>query len=184
MLATMKGKRKVKRPGQTTASGHPIPEFVRRLGVGLGMDFYAGNAAGIGRHLRSLDLDAVRVKGAWADFSLHLLPEDLELLMDSVCALLERERVSFVDCLETKLTGDGRDSAAWRVSDEGVSALAAFPRRRLRLLANTRLKQGARIRGSEPDRATSDCIKTLWDLLSLCRRAARRKMDVVYFWYL
>lgn len=167
--------------------GHPVPDLVRRLGISLHMDFYAGDATVIAQRLDSLELDPLREGReaiAWADFSLQLLPEDLELPMEIACRLEGCDLVPFESSLGRKIAGDGKECAAYKASTRCASILGGLPSGQVDQLAKEWLTTMARARGEGAADATPGCVKALLGLIQLCKLAVEKQADVVYLWYL
>jgi hypothetical protein len=71
--------------------------------MGLSIEFYAGDPGQIGRAFTECEMDGLRdgsVAHSYADLSLHLSPDHLELLSEAVAASTGRAPVLLFDCIE------------------------------------------------------------------------------------
>jgi hypothetical protein len=155
--------------------------------VGQLINFYAGDAEGVGRAFARHDYAALRDPQRFpfrADFSLHLSPIDLDLLTEEAQRIVGSGPTSLLDSLGTRVGGDGEESAAEIVSPDWVEMMAAVPEASVESLIAGWTRAVAE-EHSEPELTpTADMRKALQDLLTLCREAHRQALPVVHTWSL
>ncbi len=144
--------------------------------MGLSLEFYAGDATVIGADFAEIEFDGLRDDSrarAYADFSLHLAPDDL----DALSAALGAPPLSDSLAAEVGAFDDGGGGASL-VSPAWVRAVAAADDAAALELAVVwfgRLDYGA---------VTPDAARAVGELIRLCRLAVREGVQVVHTWYL
>jgi hypothetical protein len=151
--------------------------------VGIVIEFFAERAPGdIDRIVATIEEGdwpdpSQSFVGASADFSLHLALDDLDPLIEEICAragvaptTLMRSLVESPRALDPEAT-----QAAERVRPELVQTIARVPEADAGAIAETWL-QGF---GAEPN---DDATRAVRDLVRLCRHAAAGQLAVVFAW--
>src|SRR3954451_1172792 len=96
--------------------------------MGLSLEFYAGDAAVIGADFTAIEFDGIRDgtrARAYADFSLHLSPTDLDLLSEVIAEQVAADPVLLNDSLTRTVGGTGDESGAEVVSPAWVRLVAS-----------------------------------------------------------
>src|SRR5438105_3874690 len=96
--------------------------------MGLSLEFYAGNAAVIGADFTAFEFDGLRNgtrSRAYADFSLHLSPTDLDLLSEVVAERFGAAPLLLNDSLLRRVGGSEGGGSAEVVNPAWVRIVAA-----------------------------------------------------------
>ncbi|HEY3355226.1 MAG TPA: hypothetical protein VGQ83_18380 [Polyangia bacterium] len=151
------------------------------------MEFYAGNPDQIGRAFTAYELGGLRdgsLAHAYADLSLHLSPDHLDLFSEEIARSTGREAVLLLDCLERQVGGTDGESSADVVSQSWVEMVAAAPDGSIQAITQGWI---AAVTGEvdEPSAEDSpDAARAVAALVGLCREALRLGTRVVFAWYL
>lgn len=154
--------------------------------MGLSLEFYAGDADIIGADFAAIDFrglrDGTRAR-AYADFSLHISPTDLDTLSmvlgehgDVGTMLLSRSLVRPVGAFGEEGGADLVDSAWVGI----VATLEAAD-------APTLTEEWIEAVGNELGQSipvTPEAVQAVRNLIELCRIAVLERLDVVRAWYL
>lgn len=155
--------------------------------MGLSMEFYAGRPEDIGRAFTECNLEALRdgsLAHAYADLSLHLSADHLDLLSEEVAVALGRPPVILFESLEEHVGGTDGESSAEVVADAWVRLIAATPDALVPSVVHRWMAAVAREVGDPSITATADAERAVGALVRLCREAAQRRTRVVFGWYL
>jgi hypothetical protein len=155
--------------------------------MGLSMEFYAGSAADIGKAFTAMELEGLRdgsLAHAYADLSLHLSPDHLDILSEEVAASLGREPLLLLDSLEAHVGGTDGESSAEVVATRWVETMAATAAPSIAKLVESWMATVAEEVGDPSIVAGPDAVAAVKALVQLCREATRRKTQVVFAWYL
>jgi hypothetical protein len=155
--------------------------------MGLSMEFYAGEPQGIGRAFTACELDGLRdgtVAHSYADFSLHLSPDHLDLLSEEIAATVGRAPVLLLDCIEDHVGGTEGESSADVIAQEWVDTVAEVTDASLPALTKRWVAAVARDVGDPSVQAGPDAERAVVDLVRLCREAVRQRSKVIFAWYL
>lgn len=151
--------------------------------MGISQEFYTGNADAIGTAFGQLDFDALEaLRTAYADFSLHLSPTDLDILSEKIAEQVKRPPVLLLDSLERSLADLGDDGAADVVAKAWVEMVADLPERDCKSVAAAWIQSVGDELGEQLE-LTDDAVLAVQNLVSLCRQAKEQSLDVVYTWY-
>jgi len=154
--------------------------------MGILMDFYAGDAKRIAEvenepEGSDIELSSAPFVKAHADFSLHIVPDDLDVLMSALCARRGLPPKTLTGSLIEHLAGSTdpmeATSAADVVSTELVEMVASMQDSDIPPVAEAWLRQ----LGVEP---TDDAEGAVGDLVRLCRVAHQENLAVVFSWSL
>jgi hypothetical protein len=154
--------------------------------MGLSLEFYAGDASVIGADFTAIEFDGIRDDTrarAYADFSLHLSPSDLDIL-----SAVTGEQVGVVprllsDSLGRNVGGfEGEGSAevvdpAW-VRMVAAADGAAAPEMAAAWIGRIGAECGQRLV------VTPGSVRAVRNLIHLCRVAVQEGVEVVHTWYL
>jgi hypothetical protein len=95
--------------------------------MGLSLEFYAGNADAIGAAFAAVEWDRIR-RGtdaiAYADLSLHVSPDDLDLLSEVIAEHAAQAPLLLLDCL-TRTVGTIDDEGAAQLVDPNWVTMVA-----------------------------------------------------------
>lgn len=155
--------------------------------MGLSLEFYAGDAVTIGTDFSAFEFDGIRDgtrAQVYADFSLHLLPIDLDLLSAVIAESVGAVPIALHDCLIRTVGGYGDDEGKAEVVDPAwVRLIASADESEASNLAFDWMQLvGARC--NQETCATPDAVNAVRNLICLCQIAVRKKLDVVHTWYL
>jgi hypothetical protein len=154
--------------------------------MGLSLEFYAGDAAAIGRDFTAFEFgglrDGTRAK-AYADFSLHLSPTDLDILSQVITELVGGASLLLNDCLVRTVGGKPDTSGADVVDPRWVKMAAmidegAAPDVAAEWIRRVGLEYGQQLA------ITADAVRAVQALIRLCRLAMQEELEVVHTWYL
>jgi hypothetical protein len=154
--------------------------------LGLSLEFYAGDAESIGADFAAVDFDGLRDgtrARAYADFSLHLSPTDLDLLGDVLAERLGVTPLALSDCLLRTVGRFDGEGGAQLVDPEWVELVAAADESAVPDLTAVWIGKVGEQYG-EPLTVTPDSVRAVASLIRLCRLAVRDGLDVVHAWYL
>jgi len=154
--------------------------------MGLSLEFYAGDAETIGADFTAHRFgglrDGTRAR-AYADFSLHLSPTDLDILSE---VLAERAGVAPLllnDSLVRTVGGTVDSSGAEVVDPAWVRLVAALDEAAAPELTAEWIKRVGAEYGQQFD-VTPDAVRAVGELIRLCRTAVSEGLEVVHTWYL
>jgi hypothetical protein len=155
--------------------------------MGLLLEFYAGPADAIGAAFTEGERSALRdgsLAHAYADLSLRVGPEALDILSEQAGILLDREPLLLLDCLERSLGGTEGENGADLVSRTWVEFVAAVPVSSAAELSRRWLEAFAAENDEELDVDSPDAAAAVAALIRLCNQALERRSDVVFGWSL
>jgi hypothetical protein len=155
--------------------------------MGVSMEFYAGDPGEIGRAFSEYELDGLRdgsIAHSYADLSLHLSVDHLDLLSEEVATSTGAAPVLLLDCIEDHVGGTDGESSADVVAEAWVNSMAAAPDESIPAITQRWMAAVGREVGDPSVQANPDSEKAVADLVGLCRAAVRRGSRVVFGWYL
>ena len=155
--------------------------------MGLSLEFYAGDPDQIGAAFTEFALDGLRagrLAHSCADLSLHLSPNDLDLLSEQIGAALGRSPLRLLESLERTVGGTPDESGASVVSPNWVAAVAAVPADQIQQPTRSWLQAVAEASGEVVGGDNPEAVAAVSALVSLCREALARSTRVVFAWYL
>jgi hypothetical protein len=121
---------------------------------------------------------------AWVDFSLHLSPIDLDILVEQVCAARDAPVMTLTGSLVGLLAGDGESWAVEAVSPAVVSLLAGVPATMIEPLAARWVEAVAREHREANPGVSAEVVRALSDLVHVCELAVRNELPVLHVWFL
>ncbi len=155
--------------------------------MGLLMAFYAGDRGRIAETFALADPEPLWEQpfvAAYADFSLHLTPLDLDLLSEEACRLAGAKSATLSESLEECLGGDGVSNAAQVVSRAWVETMACLAEDQAEELALRWWARAEGEHGGRPSPLTPEALGAVGDLIRLCRTARQENLTVVHTWCL
>jgi hypothetical protein len=155
--------------------------------MGLSMEFYAGEADFIGRAFSDVESDDLRDGSAtaYADLSLHLVPDDLDTLSEAAADLSGVAPSLLSECLirQVGALDDGQTGGADVVDPEWLGMFAALGDEDAeRLTAGWFSRLGQKY--GEALEVNRGAVAAVVALIRLCRKAVAEGHDVVFVWYL
>jgi hypothetical protein len=140
----------------------------------VSFEFYAGDPEQIGRAFSAIEFDALRdgsLAHDYADLSLHLSLEHLDMLSDAISSIAKRPVVHLLDSLERTIGGFEGEGSADVVSSSWVAFVASVPTDAIPTVARRWLEAVAVDCGDPNIKPTPDAEGALGALVSLCRHA-------------
>ena len=154
--------------------------------MGLSLEFYAGEAIGIGADFTAFEFDGLRDgtrARAYADFSLHLSPTDLDILSELIAEQIGTAPLLLNDSLIQTVGGIENESGAEVVDPAWVRIVAATDQAAAEELATAWIGRIGDEYGQQLD-VTPEAVMAVRSLINLCQVAVRENFDVVHTWYL
>lgn len=154
--------------------------------MGLSIEFYAGDAETIGKAFSAVDFDQLRdgrKSVAYADLSLHVGVEDLDLLSAAIAGHGERPVIALLDSLGANVGAIDGEGSADVVNPEWVGLVSALAVADASAVAADWIDQVGKSRGERLG-PTDHAAKAVGDLITLCKKAISEGVDVVCVWYL
>jgi hypothetical protein len=121
---------------------------------------------------------------AQADFSLHLSPIDLDILVEEVCAALGAPVTTLTDSLVERVAGDNESWGVEVVAPQLVGLLARAPPETAEPLAALWMEAVAREHGEASPGASADAARAVSELVNVCGVALRLGLPVLHAWCL
>ena len=156
--------------------------------MGLSLEFYAGDAEAIGHAVSEVEFDRIRDGTgalAYADFSLHLAPGDLDVLSEVAAErvgveplLLSRSLVGEVGTID-----DGEGGGAEVVDPAWVEKVAALDEADAAEVTARWIAALGKAYGADLE-VTEAAIRAVDSLIRLCKSARADGAQVVHVWYL
>ena len=150
--------------------------------MGLSLEFYIGDTNAIISALEDCDYDRLDEPGVVnrrADLSLHLIPDDLNLLSLCIGAVSGHKPLSLRPHLS--IIVDEADYGVLEVSQEWTAYAASVPNDRITELATAWAQAMSRQHGEEIQ-ANSDLQNAVRELVALCVIAHRDSDRVLHAW--
>jgi hypothetical protein len=151
------------------------------------MEFYAGEADSIGRAFSDVESDDLRdgPATAYADLSLHLVPDDLDTLSEVAAGLAGVAPSLLSECLtrQVGVLDDGQTGGADVVDPRWLGMFAALGDRDAEPLT-ARWFSCLGQKYGEPLEVNRGAVAAVEALIRLCRKAVTEGHEVVYVWYL
>ncbi|MFO0958961.1 MAG: hypothetical protein U0800_16300 [Isosphaeraceae bacterium] len=154
--------------------------------MGLSLEFYAGDASVIGADFSAIELDGLRNgtrARAYADFSLHLSPEDLDTLSGVLAERSGSAPLTLNDSLVRTVGGFEGEGGADVVDPAWVRMVATAEEADAPELAATWIGRIGAESGQQLA-VTPEAVRAVRELIGLCRIAIREGAEVVHTWYL
>jgi hypothetical protein len=156
--------------------------------MGLSLEFYAGNAEAIGTAVSEVEFDGIRDGTgalAYADFSLHLAPGDLDVLSGVAAEQVGIEPLLLSRCLvgEVGTIDDGAGGGADVVDPAWVEMVAALDEADSGEVTARWIGALAEVYG-EDLAVTEAAVRAVGSLIRLCKAARSGRAQVVHVWYL
>ncbi len=154
--------------------------------MGLSIEFYAGDAGTIGAAFSAIDFDQLRdgrKSIAYADLSLHVGLEDLDLLSTSIAERAGGPVVMLLDGLQANVGRIEDEGSADVVDPAWVTMVSTLDLADAPAVSADWIRRVGESLGEvlEPTDAAAEAVGKL---VSLCRKAISANADVVCVWYL
>ena len=147
------------------------------------MEFYAGDPYAITKpvdHLGYDRLDDPLVAGAKADFSLHLIPDDLNFLSRAIAETTRQRPMGLRPIMQIVI--DKPDYGVLAVDPGWVAYVARAEVQQAAVIADAWAKSLNLARADDLV-ANTHVLKAIEDLIVLCQQAHRSRKAVVHVWY-
>jgi hypothetical protein len=155
--------------------------------MGISLEFVAAPHKQVFDAVMGLDLDMLdhlRIPGRYADFSFHLTPNDLNLLTDEACQMLNDEPVDFRESLDTYGWHiDEPDRGAYLVYRDWVELFSLMDDDQPDHLAGRWFARMGEKYDEPGMTVTPEVIDAVRALLSVCQYAIKSESDVVHYWF-
>ena len=152
--------------------------------MGLTLEFLAGDARLLTAAAKEVDLDALYEPPAClqqADFSLHLIPHDLDLLSEALGQIRSTKPLPLRPFLNPVV--DEADSGALEVARDWVDYVALCD---MSMAKPASELWAAKMKAMHPDEEieqTDEMTEAVESLLALCKRARTDNLDVIHVWF-
>jgi hypothetical protein len=150
--------------------------------MGQLLEFYAGDADAIGSDFTAGELDRTRAR-AYADFSLHLSPTDLDILSEVIAERVGAAPLLLNDSLVRTVGGTANENGAEVVSPAWVRMVAAADEADAQELATEWIARVGAECGQQLD-FSPEAVRAVGELIRLCQLAERDGLAVVHTWSL
>lgn len=155
--------------------------------MGMLIHFYAGDPAKIGAAFTNNDFEALRDPSiilASAEFSLHINPEDLEMLSEEASQIAGlKEPLGYYDSLEQNVGGDSEGSSADAMTEKWIQLFASFSDDQAPQIGSAWMKAASNEYGKDFE-VTDEVIQAISELIVVCRTALSHNTAVVNTWSL
>jgi hypothetical protein len=126
--------------------------------------------------------DSSRV-AAYVDFSLHLSPIDLDILVVQVCAALGAPATTLTDSLVGLVAGDGQSWAVEVVDPRLVNLVAGVPGSMIEPLASRWVAAVAQEHREANPGVNPEILGALRELVRICDVALQGELAVLHAWF-
>ena len=155
--------------------------------MGLSLQFVIGNKQTIIDAAEKFDFDlfeSLKAENRLADFSLHLIPNDLNLLVNSATELKKITSFGLREYLDTQIFYfDSEESGAYLVNPVIKELFAGFDKNEANMVTNLWFNK-MRIEHNEDLEVTKDAIEAVEKLITICKNAQILNEDLVHIWSL
>jgi len=155
--------------------------------MGLTLQFVIGNKEAIFNALKNFDFDSfskLENENRLADFSLHLIPDDLNLLVNAATELYQVQNFGLRENLDTEVSYfDSEDSGAYLINSKIKTLFAAFEDKDVLPLTKKWFDKMNMLHNDNLG-LTDSAIASVKQLISICKDAERTGLDMVHTWYL
>ena len=154
--------------------------------MGLSIQFYAEDEEMIGTAFSAVDFDQLRDGRrsiAYADLSLHVGLEDLDLLSTTIADHARKPGVALLDGFGANVGAIDGEGSADVVDPQWVALVGTLEAADAPAVAAEWIRQVGQSRGKhlEPTDAAAEAVE---NLIALCKKAIAKNADVVCVWYL
>jgi hypothetical protein len=152
--------------------------------VGLTLEFLAGDSRRLIAAFKEVDLDALYEEPAClvrADFSLHLIPADLDLLSEAIGEAIGSSPIQLAPFLASIV--DEIDGGALEVGKKWVSYIAGCD---VSMAQSVSKRWTEKMKQAHPDEEielTPEMSKAVESLIVLCKKALTESYDVIHIWF-
>lgn len=155
--------------------------------MGLSLQFAIGNKQTIIDAAQKFDLDffeKLEAENHLADFSLHLIPDDLNFLVSSATEIKEINSFGLREYLDTEIFYfDSEERGAYLVNPVIKILFADFEKNEANNIT-TKWFDKMRIEHNEDLEVTNEAIEAVEKLISISKDAELLGLDLVHIWHL
>lgn len=155
--------------------------------MGLSLQFAIGNKQTIIDAAEKFDLDffeKLEAENHLADFSLHLIPDDLNFLVSSATEIKEINSFGLREYLDTEIFYfDSEERGAYLVNPVIKILFADFEKNEANNIT-TKWFDKMRIEHNEDLEVTNEAIEAVEKLISISKDAELLGLDLVHIWHL
>jgi hypothetical protein len=154
--------------------------------MGLSLEFYAGDPAAIAADFTAFEFEGLRNGRralAYADFSLHLSPTDLDILSEVIAERVGVAPLLLNDSLIRNIGGIVDETGAELVDPTWVRMVARTERTATTDLTGEWIRRVGAEYGQSLE-VSPEAIEAVDNLVTLCQLAVRQNVAVVHTWYL
>lgn len=156
--------------------------------MGLTLQFAVGNEIDMIRSVKSVDfdfLDKLEQDGLLADFSLHIEPRDLDMLVRCACAVKKMPEMTLRENLDFETTYvDEPEYGATLVSNRIVSLFASFDESNAQALSEAWFYEISEAYPLEDIKLTNEATQAVRMLITISKRAQQHNSAMMHFWSL
>lgn len=152
--------------------------------MGLTLEFLAGDSKLLLDAVKEFDFDALYEPPAClyhADFSLHLVPRDLDSLSESFGLVMGIDPIPLRPSLTVAI--DTEDGGAMLVEDRWVAYVAKCAPDLAHQVAHRWLEEMRIAHPNEKIELTDEMTKAVTSLITLCAHASTGHRQVIHVWY-
>ena len=161
--------------------------IVLTLCMGLSLQFVIGNKQALIDACEKLDLDffgKLEDENKLADFSLHLIPNDLNFLVNSATELKQISPFGLREYLDTEIDYlDSEERGAYLV-DPIITILFSDFDKSETLNLTEKWFEKMKVKYNEDLEVSSEAIISVEQLISICKEAESLNLDLVHIWHL
>jgi hypothetical protein len=155
--------------------------------MGLTLQFVIGDKETIIEATKNFDFDyfnKLESENQLADFSIHLIPDDLNLLVNAATELQSIQSFGLRENLNTEVSYfDSEDCGAYLVDTKVRTLFATLEDKDVLSLTQKWFDKMNELH-DEDLRLTDDAIHSVKQLISICKNAEQTKIDMVHVWFL
>ncbi len=155
--------------------------------MGLTLQFAVGQKQAIISAVENTNfdmLDELESQNFLADFSLHIIPNDLDFLVNVATELTSREMFGLREHLDTtNYYYDSEEYGAYWVDSEVCSLFSEFQESDA-LVITTKWFDKMKSLHEEDIEVNDDAIDAVKTLIEICKKAKKENLDLVHIWFL
>ena len=155
--------------------------------MGLTLQFVIGNNETIIEATKNFDFDFFdksEREEKLADFSLHLIPDDLNLLVNTATELLSIQNFGLRENLDTTIDYfDSEDSGAYLVDTKVRTLFAKFEDKDVLPLTKNWFDKMNELHNEDLN-LTDAALHSVKQLILICRDAEQNSVDLIHVWFL
>lgn len=154
--------------------------------MGLSLQFVIGNRTEILNAIRQFDFDFIEKlesENKLADFSLHLIPNDLNLLVNSANEALDETPFGLRENLDfSEHFVDSEDGGATLVSPKVSVLFSRFDRSKVRGLADRWVEKMEKMH-NEKIGVNPEIMNSIDQLIGISKKSIEQNLDLIHIWF-